>query len=102
MIRTPHKALLGRIQAAYGIKGWVKVYSYTDPLEGILGYAPWTLRLDGAVRQVKVKAFRKQGKGIVSFFADVENRDDAEALVGSEIYKGGSTAEATAVWVRIS
>ncbi|MFL2529901.1 MAG: ribosome maturation factor RimM [Candidatus Azotimanducaceae bacterium] len=86
MIRTPHKALLGRIQAAYGIKGWVRVYSYTDPLEGILGYAPWTLRRDDAIRQVKVEALRKQGKGIVSLFAGVENRDAAEALVGSEIW----------------
>ena len=86
MIKTQHKALLGRINAAYGIKGWVKVFSYTDPLEGIVNYSPWTLRNKGTESEVRVKALRKHGKGVVTSIATIENRDEAEALIGSEIW----------------
>ncbi len=86
MIRTRHKALLGRISAAYGIKGWVKVFSYTDPLDGILKYSPWILKRQGTESQVEVKALRKHGKGIVTSISKIENRDEAEALIGSEIW----------------
>ncbi len=34
---------LGRIISVYGIKGWVKVYSYTDPIENIFDYPNWHL-----------------------------------------------------------
>ena len=86
MIKTRHKTLLGRISAAHGIKGWVKVFSYTSPLERILDYSPWTLKHRGIVSQVVVKSLRKQGKGIVTSISEVDNRDDAESLVGSEIW----------------
>ena len=86
MIRTRHKTLLGRINAAYGIKGWVKVFSYTDPLDGILKYSPWILRHQGTESQVEVRALRKHGKGIVTSISEIVNRDEAEALIGSEIW----------------
>ena len=35
------RIVVGRINGAYGIKGWVKIFSYTDPIEKILGYTPW-------------------------------------------------------------
>ena len=35
--------VVGRITGVYGIQGWVKVMSYTDPVENILSYTPWQL-----------------------------------------------------------
>ena len=40
--------VLGKITTAFGIKGWVKVYSYTDPVTNILEYRNWLLKIDGA------------------------------------------------------
>jgi len=40
--------LLGRISGLFGVKGWVKVYSYTQPRESILDYDHWFLQRDGA------------------------------------------------------
>jgi 16S rRNA processing protein RimM len=31
--------ILGRVSGHYGVKGWVKVFSYTKPMEGILSYS---------------------------------------------------------------
>ena len=39
--------ILGRISGLFGVKGWVKVYSYTDPREAVLEYRNWLVRQDG-------------------------------------------------------
>ena len=43
--------VLGRVGAPFGVQGWVKVTSYTDPPEGIVGYARWTARQGGQSRR---------------------------------------------------
>lgn len=75
---------LGYISAVHGIKGWVKIHSWTRPLEAILGYQPWLLGDDQ--RQVKIVGGRKQGKGVVALLPGYEDRDQAAALVGQQIF----------------
>ncbi len=76
---------LGRIAAAHGIKGWVKVHSETSPRENILGYSPWLLVGRGRRETRKVDAGRLQGKAVLAKLAGCDDRDAAEALVGAEI-----------------
>ncbi|MCC1497268.1 ribosome maturation factor RimM [Alcanivorax sp. 1008] len=72
--------LVGRIGAAHGIKGWVKLNSFTDPLDNILHYQPWTLRGPDGDRTVKVTGSRMQGKGLVVQLEGESDRTRAEAL----------------------
>ncbi len=30
--------VVGRLLAPYGLKGWMKVYSFTEPMENLLDY----------------------------------------------------------------
>lgn len=84
---------LGRISAAYGIKGWLKVWSYTDPLENITSYQPWYLKQKGSWQEVKVINSRRQGKGLIAQLEGCETRDDVDAYIGKEIaVPGGSLA----------
>jgi 16S rRNA processing protein RimM len=76
---------LGRISAAYGIKGWVKVYSYTDPIDNITSYHPWYFKRNGGWEEIEVLESRQQGKGMVAQLANCETRNDAEDLIGTEI-----------------
>lgn len=76
---------LGRISAAYGIKGWARVYSYTDPIDNILSYQPWHLRHTEGWQQIEVLDSRRQGKGIIARLASCETRDDVESFIGTEI-----------------
>ena len=78
--------LVGKINAAYGIKGWVKVYSYTTPVEQILKYAPWTIRKKGAKQNLKLRQGKIHGKGIVVLPEGFEDRNQAESLIGYEIW----------------
>ena len=80
------EVLLGRVAGPYGIKGWVKVTSYTQPPENILRYAPWQLGRNGAVsRTAEVAEGKAHGKGLVARIAGVEDRNAAEELKGLEI-----------------
>ena len=83
---TIEEILVGRISAAHGLRGWVKIYSYTQPLEQILDYSPWQLRRNGQEREIEIEQGRKQGKGVVALLKEVEDRDQAEAMVGYDIW----------------
>jgi len=79
----PRMLVIGSVTGAYGVRGWIKVFSETDPRENILTYSPWYL---GASRQPRepVEA-RCQGKVLVARLAGIDDRDGALALIGQEI-----------------
>jgi 16S rRNA processing protein RimM len=77
--------ILGRISGLYGVKGWVKVHSYTAPREAILKYESWLLEQNGVWRETSVAEGRKQGKTIVARLDDVTDRDVAATYVGTTI-----------------
>lgn len=75
---------VGKIAGVYGVRGWVKLYSYTDPRDALLDYQPWFL---GAEHQeTKLVDSRAQGKGLVGQLAGLDDRDAALALVNTEIF----------------
>lgn len=82
--------VLGRVNGLFGVKGWVKVYSYTRPSEAILGYERWWIGRPGDRRPFFVLDGRIQGKTLVARLADADNqplpdRDAAIGLLESEI-----------------
>ncbi len=78
--------LVGRISGIYGVRGWVKVYSYTQPRENILEYLPWQVGSeDGGWQTMKVVAGRPQGKGIVAHLEGFDDRDRVRSLIGLDI-----------------
>lgn len=40
--------VIGRIGAAYGLKGWLKLHSFTQPTENILNYQDWYVKHSGS------------------------------------------------------
>jgi 16S rRNA processing protein RimM len=85
---------LGYISAVHGIKGWVKVHSWTRPLEAILDYQPWLLGEDRS--SVKILDGRKQGKGLVACFPGIQDREQARTMVGQQIFVRREQMPATA------
>lgn len=77
--------VLGRINGFYGVRGWVKVFSYTEPRANIVKFPSWLLKRDGRWEPVAVEAGRTQGKGVVAKLAGFDDRDAAAALLDSEI-----------------
>lgn len=79
------KTVLGRISSVYGVKGWVKIYSHTDPMENILTYSPWLLKIKGEWKPVEVEASKRHGKGLIAKLAGVDDREIARTYNGIEI-----------------
>lgn len=77
--------VLGKIVSVHGIKGDVKVYSFTDPLTNVLDYPRWTLRRDHEVKQVELASGRLQGKVLVAKLKGLEDREVARTYAGFEI-----------------
>ncbi|EEF78476.1 ribosome maturation factor RimM [Methylophaga thiooxydans] len=76
---------VGKISGAFGIKGWVKVFSFTDPRTNILEYSPLFLSRQGEWIEIKVSGGHLQGKGVVMGIANVTDRDQVQPLIGSEL-----------------
>jgi 16S rRNA processing protein RimM len=77
---------LGRIGSPYGVLGWMHVQSFTEPLEGVLGYPVWALRLGaGSPTSYRLVAGRVQGRGVVARLEGVGDRDAAAMLRGAMI-----------------
>lgn len=73
--------MLGRIIGPFGVRGWLKVMSFTDPLEQILDYPSWRVDLPRAVRrELRPLESRRHGKGLVVRFEGIDDRDAAIAL----------------------
>jgi 16S rRNA processing protein RimM len=79
--------LLGRIHGAFGVRGEIKLESFTEPLRSIFRYQPWTLRdAQGRERELTGVRGRETAKGLVAVLPDVEDRDAAEAMRGAEVW----------------
>lgn len=76
---------IGEITSVFGIKGWVKVHSFTEPRENILNYSPWFLKKGNEVQEVKLLNGKRQGKTIVASLDGVSDRDVAASYSGWDI-----------------
>jgi len=79
------KLLLGKISGVFGVKGWVKVFSETEPRENIVSYSPWYLLINKRWQAFKLLDGKKHGKSVVALLEGVDDRDQAEALKGASI-----------------
>ena len=77
--------IVGKINGVYGVKGWVKVYSYTDPRDAISSYNPWYLKQRGRWVAVKIESCRQQAKAVIAKLDGYDDRDAAMLLSGTEI-----------------
>jgi 16S rRNA processing protein RimM len=84
------RIVIGRITGVFGVKGWVKVESFTRPAENLLNYPRWQLELRGRSQEMRMVDGHPHGKIFVAQLADdkgrrVTDRDEAMKLRGSEI-----------------
>jgi 16S rRNA processing protein RimM len=76
---------VGKVSGVFGVKGWIKVFSFTQPRENILTYSPWYLQKGSEIKEVKPVDGRRQGKQIIAAIDGITDRDAAADLSGWEI-----------------
>lgn len=83
MSQASDTVVIGKIGAPYGVKGWVKITTYTDEIQGVFDYSPWLL--GDELKEYTVDQWRTHNKGVVAKLIGVESRDDAESIKNLEI-----------------
>ncbi len=83
MSKSSQNTVMGKVTSVYGVKGWVKVFSYTQPKENICQYTNWQLQdQSGAYKSVNVLDCKPHGNGLVALFEGAKDRDLAKLFCG--------------------
>jgi len=76
---------VGKISGVFGVKGWMKIFSFTEPRKNILSYSPIYMSQKGEWIEMEVSGGRIQGKGVVMGLVNVTDPDQVLPLIGSEL-----------------
>ncbi len=80
---TGSMVIMGRIAAAQGIRGWVKIQPYTEYVDSLLDYRTWWIGHEhGPWRKVDVERCEVHNKTLAAQFPDCPDRNSAERLKG--------------------
>lgn len=84
---------LGKIVGVWGVKGWIKLHSYTRNRVDIAQYKTWFLtrhkkgpEKDNQATVINVMQCREQAKGVVAQLEGLDDRDQAALLSGFGIW----------------
>ena len=84
---------LGKVVGVWGVKGWIKLHSYTRNRVDIADYSKWwfsdhksSQKNSDNLMQIEVLNCREQGQGIVAQLAGINDRDHALSLNGYRIF----------------
>lgn len=77
--------IIGRICGLHGLRGGLKVVSYTRPPDNLITYNPWQVGASGNWRTHRLYRHENRGKHPIVFLEGIEDRDAAAKLVNLEI-----------------
>jgi len=80
--------ILGRLAAPWGLKGWIRVHSYTDPPAAILDHPVWHLSGSGGRWEaVRVVEGRRHGTGrdVVVALEGVATPEEARRVASRDV-----------------
>lgn len=79
------RVIVGEVGGSYGVRGWVKVRSHTDPPGNILHYRPWYLQLHEEPREFRVLEAKPHQGGVIAALEGVGTPEQARELCGARI-----------------
>ncbi len=80
---TEDRVLVGRVIGLWGVQGWLRIFSDTQPPDAIFSYRPW--HVQGLSRCLEVLDWRRQGKRLVVRLPGFDDADQAADLIGRDI-----------------
>lgn len=85
LVPPTNPIILGKLGAAYGIRGWLKVFSSTEQAESIFDYQPWFIQRSGQWQHIEIEDWKHHNKDIIVKLNGVDDRDAATLLTNFEI-----------------
>lgn len=76
---------MGRVAAPYGVKGWMKIQTFSEAVDTLADYSEWYIKRGNDWQIYTVTEARMHTRILVAELAGIAGRDQALALKGSEI-----------------
>lgn len=82
----PEKILIGKFGSSFGIHGYIKVISFTEPKENIINYQPWLLKDKSDWRQVNYTEYKFHGNVILVKLPEFDTPEAVKVFTNKEIF----------------
>jgi 16S rRNA processing protein RimM len=77
--------VMGRVIAPFGIKGWVRLRTWTETEERLAGFPVWWLEQGREWTPVELQEYEVHAKGVVAKLKGIDDRTAAEKLKGRDV-----------------
>ena len=77
--------IIGRVSNTFGVRGWIRLQSYTRPKDNVLSFPLWSVQLNGRWRQMTVLAARRQGRSLVAHLQGCDDVDTARRMLSAPL-----------------
>ena len=85
MRKNEHPLILGLISGVYGVRGWLKLNSYTRPKENILSYSPLLMKVDKDWQELDVEETQLRGGRLLLKINGVATPEQAQEFIHREL-----------------
>ena len=79
------KVILGELGRVHGLKGWLKLISFTSPIENILDYSRFTAQVGGRSQELELDEHSRVNKALLVHFKGYDGPETARLLTGTEL-----------------
>jgi 16S rRNA processing protein RimM len=76
----------GKVTTVHGVRGWLKIHSFTIPEGNIFDYQPWWIEMPDGWTTVEIDSFQPVAKGFIAHIKGLDDRDEARKYCQREIY----------------
>lgn len=77
--------IVARFGSAFGIKGWVKVHSFTAPAENLLAYKPWMIKEQSIWVAQNIAQCKPYQANFIAQIDSINNRDQVRKFTNKDI-----------------
>lgn len=82
----PKKVAIGKFGKAFGVRGWIKVHSFTTPQENILDLVPWQIEKNGQWQELPIEAHKIHHQNIVIKLKNINDVDTIKLYTNLNIF----------------
>ena len=77
--------VMGQVIAPFGIKGWLRIRSFTGEIDALASYSHWWLQLENGWQMFDLAESNVGNKGLTARLAEITDRSQAEKLSNAQV-----------------